>query len=229
MDSRIGIFVGSACHKPHAEFTKSLSDFLVSCSLKYDIECLSVYGKELVDAQNQIAERFLKTDKQFLLMVEDDNWGFTLEMLDALVEADKPVIGIKYFSRHSPHVVLPMRPLSLNKGLMELIGPVGVIPVYLVGFGMTLIKRMVFENLEEPYFALNENAANTPCHYATDHNFCHRLMSAGIAVFGHYDYCLTHRGLNLETIEKAREKMLANSFIFNLRVRDNIRREKCLK
>jgi hypothetical protein len=185
-----------------------------------------VFGKELVDAQNQIAERFLQSGKEYLLMVEDDNWGFTLEMLDALVAADKPLIGVKYFSRHSPHVILPMRPLSLNKGLMELIGPSGVIPAYLVGFGMTLIKRLVFDYLEKPYFDLNENAANSHCHYATDHNFCHRLMSAGVAVFGLYDYCLEHRGIGMGNVEQVREKMLSNSFRFNLRVRENVLRAK---
>jgi hypothetical protein len=196
--------------------------------LKYDIELCSIYGKDLVDAQNDISERFLASGKEYLLMVEDDNWGFTEVMLDEMIEADTPLIGIKYFSRHSPHVVLPMRahPSEMNKGAMELSGPEGISTAYLVGFGMTLIKRLVFDYLEKPYFDLNENAANSPCHYATDHNFCHRLMSAGVAVFGLYDYCLEHRGIGMGNVEQVREKMLSNSFRFNLRVRENVLRAK---
>ena len=228
MEQKTRIFVGSACHKPCEEFTKSLSKFLVDCSLTYDIVCYQVYGKQLVDAQNEIADAFLSSDYKYLLMVEDDNWGFTHEMLDALVKADKPIIGVKYYSRHSPHVVLPMRPhpTEKHKGMMELFGPKGIQTVYLVGFGMTLIKRMVFNYLDKPYFALNENAINSPSQYATDHNFCHRLMMAGIAVFGLYDYCLTHRGMNEDNSEETREKMLADSFKHNLRVRENKRKER---
>lgn len=226
---RIGIFVGAACHRPHDEFTKSLSAFLVSCSLKYDIECLSVYGQQLVDAQNIIADRFLKTDKQYLLMVEDDNWGFLEVMLDEMIEADKPVIGMKYHSRHSPHVVLPMRPhpYLMDKGMMELIGPRGIQLAYLVPFGMTLIKRFIFDILEKPYFALNEKThPDCPTQYATDHNFCHRLMGEGVTLWGHYDFCINHRGMHQWNVEETTEAMLANSFRHNLMVRRNIKRDK---
>lgn len=228
MDERIKVFVGSACYQPHKEFTESLSAFLQQCSLTYNIVCYSVFGKTLVDAQNEIADVFLKSGYDYLLMVEDDNWGFTLEMLDALVKADKPVIGIKYYSRHAPHVVLPMRPhpTQMHKGMMELFGPTGVVTAYLVAFGMTLIKKDIFSYLDKPYFALNETDDLSPTKYATDHNFCHRLMMAGVAVFGCYDYCLTHRGMNENYIEERIDKMLANSFRHNLRVRENVRREK---
>jgi hypothetical protein len=228
MENRIKVFVGAACHKPHKEFTESLSDFLQHCSLTYEMVCYQVYGKQLVDAQNEIADMFLKMNYDYLLMVEDDNWGFSLEMLNALVKADKPVIGVKYYSRHDPHVIIPMRPhpSDPHKGMMELLGPTGIVTVYLVGFGMTLIKRLVFNYLDKPYFSLNEKSDISPDQYATDHNFCHRLMMNGVSVFGLYDYCLTHRGMNDDNKFERMDKMLANSFRHNLRVRDNIRRER---
>lgn len=228
MDTRTRILVGSAQYKPCKEFTESLSKFLVESSLKYNIVCYQVYGKTLVDAQNEIADVFMKSDYDYLLTVEDDNWGFTIEMLDALLKADKPVIGVKYYSRHSPHVVLPMRPhpTDMHKGMMELIGPTGIQTVYLVPFGMTLIKKSTFTYLNKPYFALNEISDISPDQYATDHNFCHRLMMAGVAVFGLYDYCLMHRGMGEEYKQERMDKMLAGSFRHNLRVRDNIRRER---
>jgi len=230
MELKTRVLVGSPCYKPCKEFTESLSEFLVDCSLTYNIVCYQVFGKELVDAQNEIADVFMKLDYDYLLTVEDDNWGFKREMLDALVKADKPVIGIKYYSRHSPHVVLPMRPhpTEQHKGMMELIGPSGIQTVYLVPFGMTLIKKQVFSYLDKPYFALNEITKNSPDQYATDHNFCHRLMMAGVSVFGLYDYCLTHRGMNEEHIEERMDKMLAGSFRHNLRVRENIKKDKLL-
>ena len=228
MEQKTKVLVGSACHKPHKEFTESLSKFLINCSLTYNIVCYQVFGKELVDAQNEIADVFIKSNYDYLLMVEDDNWGFTLEMLNALVKSDKPIIGIKYYSRHAPHVVLPMRPhpTQMHKGMMELLGPTGIVTVYLVPFGMTLIKREVFSYLDKPYFALNEVTKDSPDQYATDHNFCHRLMMAGVALFGLYDYCLMHRGMGEEHRQERMDNMLAGSFKHNLRVRDNIKRDE---
>lgn len=228
MDSKIRIFVGSACYKPCKEFTESLSSFLIESSLAYDIVCFKVFGKQLVDAQNEIADVFLNSDYNYLLMVEDDNWGFTLEILNELVKADKPVIGVKYYSRHSPHVVLPMRPhpTQQHKGMMELTGPKGIQTVYLVPFGMTLIKKEVFGYLDKPYFALNENASNSPSQYATDHNFCHRLMMSGVALFGLFNYCVNHRGIDESNVEELHDKMLENSFRYNLQVRKNIIKDR---
>lgn len=227
MENRTGIFVGVACHKPHAEFMLSLSEFLQNSSLKYDIETLLVYGKSLMDAENIIAKRFLQTDYPFLLMLEDDHWGHTVEMLDALVESPYAMCGIKYYSRHFPYVVLPMRahPTDKNKGAMETIGPMsGYWPGYIVGFGMTIIKREAFSLLEEPYFQLNELEATHKLRHATDQNLCDRLMMAGASVGGFYDYCLVHRGLEPEMITEYRDKNLSQSMLFNLSARNQRRR-----
>jgi hypothetical protein len=228
---RIGIFVGVACHKPWKEHTESLSAFLVSCSLKYDIECLQVHGKELVDAQNQIADRFLKTDKRYLLMLEDDNWGFTVEMLDALVDSEFYFTGIKYFSRHYPYVAMPC-PFITNKNYkderyrhfqMNLVGfPEGGFHTCgLCGFGMTLIKREIFEELKTPYFELNAQGEIRKG-YATDSNFAMKLRDIGVLPVGCFDYCVSHRGIDDSTVNEMREKADGkNSFL--------IRYRNCLK
>ena len=217
---RLGIFVGVACHKPWKQHTESLAQFLLDCSLKYDIECLQVYGKQLVDAQNQIAERFLASGKQYLLMIEDDHWGFTLEMLDALVKDNYYVCGMKYFSRHYPYVAMPMEWRSdedpedefYRLFQMNVIGHPegGYHPVGLCCFGMTAIRREVFEELDKPYFQINKKGKR-PSTYATDSNFFTRLRSLGIIPMGCFDHCITHRWLNNETVESRRELAAGNS------------------
>lgn len=221
---RLGIFVGVACHKPWKEHTESLAAFLQECSLKYDIECLQVYGKELVDAQNQIAERFLASGKPYLLMLEDDNWGFTLKMLDALVEPGFYLCGMKYFSRHYPYVSMPL-PFFKYYELttddeefeyeMNILGfpNGGYHTCGLTGFGMTLIKRECFDELEKPYFRINTHKNGKRKSYATDQNFCNRLREKGILPVGCFDYCVTHRHINNDTAAELREKADGRSSI----------------
>lgn len=234
---RLGIFVGVACHKPWKEHTESLAAFLQECSLKYDIECLQVYGKELVDAQNQIADRFLKTGKDYLLMIEDDNWGFTLEMLEALIKANAYICGMKYFSRHYPFVSMPLdffqhfEEEDDKEYSMNILGHPegGYHTCGLTGFGMTLIRKEVFNELEEPYFRLNilTHKSLRPS-YATDQDFCKRLREKGILPVGCFDYCVTHRNLNDETVEALREKADGNDVLLR-RIRQNLENKELKK
>lgn len=211
MDNKTRIFIGVACYKPYNEFMESLSCFLQNCSLKYNISCYMVYGKSLVDAQNDIAEQFMLSGSDYLLMLEDDHWGHTVDMLDDLIQCDKMVCGIKYYSRHYPFVVMPMD----NKGFedskekfeMNISTPKTKYAICgLTGFGMTLIKREVFNVLDKPYFRLN----TTECGelqkgYATDQDFCNRLRGLGHEIYGCFSHCLTHRGINDSTVDDIRE------------------------
>lgn len=234
---RLGIFVGIACHKPWREHTESLAAFLQECSLKYDIECLQVYGKQLVDAQNQIAERFLNSGKPYLLMLEDDNWGFTLEMLDALVDPGFYVCGMKYYSRHYPFVSMPLdffqhfQEEDDKEYSMNILGHPegGYHTCGLTGFGMTLIKREVFAELEKPYFRLNilSHKSLRPS-YATDQDFCKRLREKGILPVGCFDYCVTHRHLNDQTVKELREKADGKDVLLR-RIRQNLENKELKK
>ena len=216
MEMRIKILVGVPCYQPYEEFTKSLSAFLQLSSLKYDISCYMVYGKSLVDAQNDIGEVFIKGDYDYLLLTEDDIWGHTVEMLDDLIAGETDVISIKYFSRHYPYVVIPM-PKGIHKeaGMFQM-NIVGCKDKYanssLLGFGMTLIKRKVFECLDKPYFRLNKNKDGSERKgYATDQDFAERVDKCGLGLKGCFAHCLTHRGLNEQTVTELRDKGLAGT------------------
>lgn len=213
MENRTKIFIGIPCHKPYKEFMESLSCFLAEVSKKYQVCAYSVYGKSLVDAQNEIAEVYVKSGYDYLLMLEDDHWGHTLEMLETLLQHDKLVCGIKYYSRHYPFVVIPMaykdyfdkHHFEMNiYGSKEDIAESG-----LVGFGMTLIKRVVFDILARPYFRLNtDEQGNVQKGYATDQDFCNRVRQTGNKIFGCFNHCLTHRGLDDHTVLIERDKAM---------------------
>jgi hypothetical protein len=216
MEKRIKILVGVPCYKPYEEFIKSLSAFLQLSSLKYDISCYMVYGKQLVDAQNDIGNMFINGDYDYLLLTEDDIWGHTVEMLDDLIAGNADVISMKYFSRHYPYVVIPI-PKGIHKedGKFQM-NIIGCKDKYadsgLLGFGMTLIKRKVFIYLDKPYFNRNKKEDGTDCEgYATDQDFAERTKAWHFVLKGCFSHCLTHRGLNEQTVVELRDKGLAGT------------------
>ena len=217
----IKLLVGVAIHEPDPRFIESLSSLLLELEKKpehYRIDLHKVEGKSLVDAQNEIADYFLNGDFDYLLLVEDDNWGHNLPMLRSLLRLNQPVASINYLSRWFPYYSCLMRYISKDRDPSERFGEYntksGSHEVDLAGFGMMLIKKEVFKKLDVPYFRINEYGG--PGCYATDQSFSEDLLKVGIKPVGCFDYCLGHRDvtpenvmeLRIEGIRKNREMLL---------------------
>jgi hypothetical protein len=185
------LFIGVACHEPTQEFVSSLGVFLPELRKHYNLTYQEVWGEELVVAQNIIARSFLSSHTDWLLMLEDDHSGHTVEMVDDLINSNHRFCGIKYHSRWYPYTLT-----ALNERYeLHLFNDKDYDEVALIGFGMTLIHRSVFYVLEKPYFRLNEVDKNIQS-YATDRDFCQRLIEKGIVPVVCNKHCLTHRGIN---------------------------------
>lgn len=203
------IVLGIPWFCPTDEFLVSLSEFIKEIETHYDLEVIRVQDKQLVDAQNEIAEFFLNSGKDYLLLVENDNWGFTRNMLKALLRSNAEVCAQHYFSRWFPYYSCCMR---ATNGISEYGGPLfagrhetkGYAECDLVGYGMTLYKRSVFEKLDKPYFRLNEYGG--PESYATDIDFCSRLRKVGVTLIGCFDYTLNHRQVTAENVIELRNE-----------------------
>ena len=194
------LFIGVACHKPTAEFVSSLGEFLPKVREKYNITYQEVWGEELVVAQNRIARSFISSHTDWLLMLEDDHSGHTMEMLEDLLNSGHRFCMIRYHSRWYPFIVAG---LDYNK--RNLFGSKeDYKPVDLIGFGMTVIHRSVFDLLDVPYFRENED--NKTGSYATDRDFCNRCLEVGVQPHICNKHCITHRGINSDNcIEKMLE------------------------
>ena len=223
------ILVGIPLYKPDERFLRDSSDFILEASNSYDIETKRVHGKTLVEAQNEIAEYFMSKNFDALLFLEDDHWGHKVEMLDAMVKAEVPVAAIKYYSRHGGFASTLMKFRNMNEQNRTFIyGQVdkksGSEYVDLCGFGMTLIRREVFEKLERPYFRLNY-----PEKPATDINFSRRLAKIGIQPLGIFDYCLNHREITQDNLLYQRRKKVEKggymtSFLKNRLIQKDLKR-----
>lgn len=203
------IVLGIPWQHPTDAFLASLSEFIKECGEHYDLEVIRVQDKALVDAQNEIAEYFIKSGKDYLLLMENDHSGFSRNFLKALLRANTEVCAMHYHSRHFPYFSCNMRKIE---GRTDEGGPLfaethtnsGYKECDLVGYGMTLYKRSVFEKLEKPYFRLNEYGG--PESYATDIDFCSRLRKAGVVLIGCFDYTLNHRQVTSENVMELREE-----------------------
>lgn len=197
------ILLGIATVSPDRRFLESLPYFFKDAAAAYNIEIFWVWNKPLVDAQNEIADKFLAGDYTHLLFIEDDHWAFTKEMLDACFKPDAAVCGVSYRSRHFPFPVIPMlKSHQDEQGFWKyrgFNGRTGYHEVDLVGFGFTLIKREVFEKLEQPYFRLNWDGTAPK---ATDIDFCLRIQAAGFKIIGCYDHRVNHREITDEGVNE---------------------------
>ena len=202
---RPSILLGIPWHHPTDEFLVSLSEFIEECGEHYDLEVIRIKDKQLVDAQNEIAEFFLKSDKDYLLIMENDHSGYSRNMLKALLRADAEVVGINYYSRYFPYYTCLMKEIHPDQPTSRfgnLTYTSGYHECDLIGYAMMLIKRSVFDKLDKPYFRLNEYGG--PGNYATDIDFCDRCRKAGIVLVGCFDYTLNHRQVTTQNVAQLR-------------------------
>lgn len=196
------ILVGIATVTPDQRFLESLPSFFREVSQSHDLHCCWIFNEPLEDAQNKLAQKTLDGNYDYLLTLEDDHYGFTAEMLEALLKADTHVIGLPYHSRHYPFQKVPMDYKYTDeegaRHYMEEKFTEGYHETDLVGFGFTLIRREVFEILEKPWFVVNAKEHLGCGPRATDMQFGYRLQQKGIKLMGCWDYTLPHRDITKE-------------------------------
>ena len=203
------ILIGIPMHEPDERFLSSLSEFTKQLDGYYNYEVMIVGGKQLVEAQNIIAEQLMKGDYTHLLTFEDDHWGFTKEMLDALMKPNVDVCAMNYYCRWYPYnscLMEEIYPDKPNKRFAPIQRSSGYAECDLTGFGMTLYKRKVFEVIPKPYFTLNKRGERYFGSYATDEDFCDRLKTHGIKLMGCWDYVVAHRDITGNNVGEIREK-----------------------
>lgn len=195
------IYIGVCKTREDERFNKSFNKFTEKISSHYSICQMVIKDTFLPDAQNAITKDFLQMDYDYLLLLDDDQWGHTKKMLDCLVEANTYVATMKTYSRHYPYccallkkegnVVLPM---ESGEGYQE---------CDLTGFPMTLIRKDLFNLLEEPYFRPIEAEGRN---WNTDIEFFERLDKIGIKPIGCFQHTLNHDKITQRNILSYRYK-----------------------
>lgn len=207
------IFVGIPTSRVYKPFWESLSNFLPALSLKYKYEIFTVSDKPIADARNEIAKKFLESDKDYLLFLDDDHSGHTMEMfekiLDPILKNACVMCGIRCYARNFPY---PSNIQVYFKGDREKLGlkendgkympieiNIGYVYCDLIGFGMTLVTRKAFELVGVPYFVGQNNMYE-------DNYFCDKLVEKGVQPVGCFEHTLEHNGIGLHNALILRDK-----------------------
>lgn len=202
------IYNGVCKTRNDKRFEKSFRNFTDSIVSKYSICQMIVRDTFLPDAQNKIARDFLQSGYDYLLLLDDDHWGHTVEMLDTLINANTYVATIKTYSRHYPYACVILDKIDSN-----VVVPVEYAEGYrecdLTGFPMTLIRKDIFDLLEEPYFRPFEAHGRT---WNSDIDFFERLSRIGIKPIGCFQHCLNHDKITQDNVLEYRNK---EKFEFN--------------
>lgn len=126
----------------------------IAGTFKYNFKLLSAEtGPLIATARNKLAREFLDGYPGYTHMLSvDSDMSFNTEDIEALLKADKPIVGGVYFGK-SGQAYFPVamkrqedkhyRPLDKS----QVPGPGETVEVDAVGMGLTLIKREVVEAL----------------------------------------------------------------------------------
>lgn len=194
--------IGIPTIREYKPFWDSMRTFLPEMAKVHDIEVIEVRNKQIAESREIIAGKFLESDKDYLLFLDDDHSGHTMEMVQALLRADSYVCAMKCYSRFFPHLctLMDYSGLSERRGKYVSKEEYGGYHVCdLVGFGMTLIKKELFQKLDKPYFKYEINKFE-------DNYFCEQLEKKGIKPIGCFDFVCTHNGIDDSNRWKLRDK-----------------------
>ncbi len=219
----ISIYIGVCKTRDDERFRESFRNFTDSICNKYSVCQMIVRDTFLPDAQNKIAKSFLESGYDYLLLLDDDQWGHTIEMLNTLVEANTYVATMKTYSRHYPYACALINKLD-NGFLLPLENGVGYQECDLTGFPMTLMRRDTFENLEEPYFRPFSTGDRD---WNSDLDFFNRLSEKSIKPIGCFQHCLNHDKITQDNVMEYRHKECAeNNNIAWFRILEDIKNGK---
>ncbi|MHA2377343.1 MAG: glycosyltransferase family 2 protein [Candidatus Thorarchaeota archaeon] len=142
-------------------------------------------GHPIDSNRSSIAKRFLETNRQFLLMIDDD--VVPMHNPVELVYANRDILGCPTLVRQNARCInWNVYEPGHDDGYMAVdlhrAGSDGdVAPVSIVGTGCILIKRKVLEKLGPRAFTI-ERDENGITKYGTDFAFCRRAKEAGFKI-----------------------------------------------
>lgn len=190
------VYIGVCKTRDDFKFKESFKNFTDSICGSYSVCQTVIRDTFLPDAQNKIVRQFIDSGYDYLLLLDDDHWGHTKEMLECLINANTYVATMKTYTRHYPYVCAAWNKVGHN-ALVSVENGIGYREVDLTGFPMTLISRETFSLLEKPYFRPLEAEGRT---WNSDVDFFERLAVKGVKPTACFQHCLNHDKITQENV-----------------------------
>lgn len=149
-------------------------------------------GKPISNNRNTIVQKFLATNCEYLMMIDDDIVPPPNVM--RLVDFDKDIITPLMFTRQKGDLI----PLYLNRNkdgvydVGDYLNVSGLQEVDATGTGCIIIKRNVLEHPDLKYPFRNEYDTDGVKTLGLDINFCKRAKEVGFQSWVHLDYVCSH-------------------------------------
>lgn len=167
--------------------------------LGMDHGCLFPYRLTWWPANNLIWDAAFDNKFDFILRIDDDIWNVPDNAVEKLLAADKAVIGAAYPNQRFPYMIQAVNRTEegslldickqdrmVLKSVVQEDPAVEVVPVDLIGFGMTLIRVADFKYFERPMYKGNEDVPD-------DSYFAQICLDNGIQQYVHFGVQLAHR------------------------------------
>lgn len=193
---------------------------------KVEIELLQMPGTLIFTQREKLAHEALEMGADAVLWIDSD-MRFPSNTLEVLLARNVPVLGVNATTRREP--VLPTAlNLEIKKGAevsqvwhkVESRGKTGIEQVTAVGFGVTLIRREVFEKVPQPWhdviwtdhggvigedvtFCVKCLESDIPVH--VDHDLSMHIGHTGARTFGWDD--VKHGNHNVQRPKDQRRKL----------------------
>jgi len=171
----------------------------LSSQRKYKILINYPCAKPITNNRNQIVKKFLETEMDYLLMIDND--CIANEKLLDLADYDKDIIGGVCFG-YLKKMVVPFvmkKKLTGKYDVVDINKNSGVIECDGIGSGTMMIARRVLEELPFPF--RNEYDPEGIKTRGLDFNFCRRAKKLGYKVWVDTDMLVSHwTTVDLKTI-----------------------------
>lgn len=182
----------------HHKVVAALTSILIQ-NEDYEIDTYISSMRGIGEHRNKIVEDFLKTDNEWLLMIDSDNPPPTNTL--ELIKLDKDIISCP--TPINMDWVQGVNNLYWNvfdnEGYPIKTAGMGLEEANKVGAGCILIKRRVLEEIENPFTTeRDETDLRTK---GTDAAFCEKATKAGFKIYTHWDYpCRHYKEIDLLSI-----------------------------
>ena len=150
-------------------------------------------AKPITNNRNTIVQKFLATDCDYLMMIDDDIVppANILNLADFNVDIITPLMFVK-----QKGMLIPLF-LTRNKDgiydAADYLNKVGLQEVDATGTGCIIIKREVLENIKHPFENVyDEDGIKT---LGNDFYFCQRAKKLGYKIWVHLDYVASHHSV----------------------------------
>lgn len=167
----------------------------------HDLMFQSISSSLITYSRNYLATQFLKTQCEYLLFLDSDIIIQDPTFIDKLLETSKiaDIVGGAYMIKGATNEYVAANVVDEIHGVLKMYQrkKAGELKepelVDAVGTGIMLIKRKVFETLEDPWFEMIDFSGAQV--FPEDFNFCLKAQKAGFKVAIDPCFATMHMGI----------------------------------